>query len=80
MTYFLFIFRSLTQAQRAAGVLGRGGVPAQVTKAPGGLGGEGCAFAVRIRAQYHDRALDMLRREGLRPVKVEGIKGGVPRP
>ena len=80
MTYYLFIFRSLTQAQRAAGVLGRGGVPAQVTKAPGGLGGEGCAFAVRIRARHRDRALDMLRNEGIRPVKIEVVKGGVPRP
>ena len=77
MTYYLFIFRSLTQAQRAAGVLGRGGVPASVIRAPGILG-EGCAFAVKARTRHPERALEALRREGLLPVRVESSNGGVP--
>ena len=60
MTIYLLTFRSLTHAQRAARLLERGGITATVIKAPQGLSGSGCAYAVTLRARVGE-AVNLLR-------------------
>ena len=49
MTQIWILFRSLTHAQRAAGLLERRGITATITRAPQGLSPKGCSYAVLFR-------------------------------
>ncbi len=67
--------RSLTYAQRAAGILENRGVRARAARAP--WTGSGCAWCVRIPAAEAGRAPALLREAGLRPesLYLEGEDG-----
>ena len=69
MTQYLITFRSLTHAQRAARLLESNGLTATVIKAPQGLSGSGCAYAVTLRRRPSE-AVTLLRRSKLRIGKV----------
>ena len=63
MTQYWILFRSLTHAQRAAGLLERRGITATLTRAPQGLSPKGCGYAVIIRKRPTEalRFLDEVR-------------------
>ena len=63
MTQYWILFRSLTHAQRAVGLLERRGITATLTRAPKGLSPKGCGYAViiRIRPSEALRYLDEVR-------------------
>ncbi len=65
MTVYLITFRSLTHAQRSARLLERRGLTATVIKAPQGLSGSGCAYAVTLRSRPEE-ALALLRQNNMR--------------
>ena len=54
MTQFWILFRSLTHAQRAAGLLERRGITATITRAPQGLSPKGCGYAVLFRKRINE--------------------------
>lgn len=70
MAHYLLLTRSITHAQRMADQLERGGIAARYQRAPMGLSGRGCGYAVRIGAQRLQAAMGLLRPLGLEPVRV----------
>lgn len=68
MPYYLITSRSLTYAQRTARVLERGGITAQVQRAPAEIAGEGCGYCVRVSQRALADAAQRLRTAGL-PIK-----------
>ncbi len=67
---YIIMCRSLTYAQRAAKVLERHAISAGVTKAPVGLGGNGCSYCVTVSQAKGIAAVDALRKEGLLQGKI----------
>ena len=61
----LIMFRSLTYAQRASYMLARGGIGADVIKAPQETTDRGCTYCIRIAEGKLYRALDILERSGI---------------
>lgn len=70
MVYYLIICRSLTYAQRTAGVLERVGITAHILRAPRAVAGEGCSHGVKISQRRLPEALTVLNRAGLSPKRV----------
>ena len=60
--------RSLTYAQRAARFLSGKGIRADAVRAP--WSGSGCAYALRLRRENLEAALDRLREAGFDPGRV----------
>lgn len=54
MQQYLFMSRSMTTAQRAARLLERNGINANVVKAPQKLSTNGCGYAVVIAGRYYE--------------------------
>lgn len=75
MAYYLIICRSLTYAQRTAGVLGQVGVTAHILRAPRAIAGEGCSHAVKIAQRRLPEALAALSRTGLSPKRIVLLEG-----
>ena len=63
--HHIILCRSLTQAQRAQRALQRGGVFSSVTKAPQSANPGGCTYGVKVGARSTDRALALLREQGI---------------
>gem|GEM_PF-2230944 len=70
MIYPLFTYAALTKAQKAALALKRGGIMASVIRAPGVLGAEGCAYAVRALTDDTEGAMRLLRAAGASPRRL----------
>ena len=70
MDNYLFTARSITQAQRMAQVLGQAGIRAGVQRLPVGLSSQGCAYGVRIDANWYERALSLVQSLGMGPEKI----------
>ncbi len=70
MVYYLIICRSLTYAQRTAGVLERVGITAHIMRTPKSIAGEGCSHGVKISQRRLPDALTVLTRAGLPPSRV----------
>ena len=70
MEYYLLIARSVTQAQHMTRVLNSCGIRAVLFRAPAGLTGRGCSYAVRINSERRQAARDCLDRAQLRPLAV----------
>ena len=66
----LLLYRSLTQTQKAATMLGRNGIQNRVIRAPRMLAGEGCSHSVRLSQQDLYRALAYLRAMDLIPKRI----------
>ena len=71
MEYYLIIARSVTYAQRIERVLSRAGIRSLVFRAPLELTkDEGCAYAVRLTPDAVQRAIRLLRENGLLHVRM----------
>lgn len=68
--YYLFMFRSLTVAQRAARRLGPAGVRAAVIRAPYSLSADGCGYCIKISGVQSGHAFQVLEDTGLSPRKI----------
>ena len=66
----LLLYRSLTRAQRAAGILYAEGIQNTVIRAPKAVSGEGCGHSVRLAQRDLPRALSLLDSRGLEPRKI----------
>lgn len=65
MEQILIMCRSITQAQRAKRLLEQNGISAALIRAPGSASGEGCAYALKLRAHQMEAAVRLLRPEKL---------------
>lgn len=79
MDDYLILARSVTYAQRMQAALNRSGVQNRIFRAPRDLSELGCAYVVRIAPQDLHRALPVLNREGLGPLRVYGRQNGAVR-
>lgn len=70
MDYYLFIARSITQAQHMAHVLANCGIRAAVLRTPASLSERGCSHAVKIRADKLSAARLCLDRAQLQPLHI----------
>ncbi len=70
MNHYLIVCRSVTQAQRAGYLLSAAGITNRIFRSPVGLTERGCSYSVRIGETYFARAMELLRQNSLRPVKV----------
>lgn len=80
MDYYLFVARSVTQAQHMAQVLAGCGIRAAVLRTPVGLSERGCSHAVKIRAEKMNAARSCLDRAQIKPLHIyhqdaSGYKG-----
>lgn len=62
--------RSLTQAQRGAKVLERGGIGASVNRLPKSVSERGCGYVIAVAEYRLERALSVLADAGIRPENV----------
>ena len=76
MTYYLLLSRSITHAQRMSGVLERAGITVRFFRPPMGLTDRGCSYAVRVSGGNYPAAMELLRQEGLAPMRVFYAEGG----
>lgn len=67
---YLFMFRSLTYAQRSARLLERSGITGTVTRMPRSAGTRGCAYGVLISPGSRERAQEVLSAGGLSPERI----------
>ena len=70
---YIIMYKSLTYAQRAARVLERVGIIVSISRAPHGLGGEGCAYCLKVSERRLSEALGMIRSFSLNSGKVYKI-------
>ena len=61
----IFLFRSITYAQRGLRVLQQAGVPASIVKAPMGASPRGCSQGLRISGRFLADAVLTLRNAGI---------------
>ncbi len=65
MNYCIFVYRSLTFAQKSVRALDRAGIPSSVMRPPAQNAKEGCAYGVKVRAPKCAAAAAALNRAGL---------------
>lgn len=70
MDYDLLTARTVTQAQRMAQKLERGGLRATVVRVPPELSGRGCGYAVRLRSGTWEKAQRLLTAPELQPIRI----------
>lgn len=70
MVFYLMLCRSLTYAQRSVHALEKAGVPGYILRTPKQLTTDGCGYCVKVSEQKFDRAMNILRQNGLPPKKV----------
>jgi len=68
--------RSITYAQRTKRVLERYGITAMIVKPPTGLLDNSCGYAVSIKRENLDEAMNALDRYKLYPKRVVELSGG----
>ena len=70
MEYYVWIARSVTQAQHVRQLLERAGVRVFVSRAPTALSDRGCSYAVRVRSSQWPEAKAVLAGSGIRPQAI----------
>lgn len=70
MNEILFIARSVTHAQRMVRALEQCGIRSFLFRAPAGLTGSGCSYAVKVRGQRQQEAQTCLQTAGLMPLGI----------
>ena len=70
MIEMLFIARSVTRAQRMVRALEQCGIRSVLFRAPAGLTGGGCSYAVKVRGQRRQEAQTCLQTAGLTPLGI----------
>ena len=83
MVSYLILCRSLTYAQRTAGILEQSGIKGRVARLPRSIARDGCGYCVRITERTLESALKALREAGIGPRQVyadhgDGTYGEVP--
>ena len=76
MDAYLFVARSITHAQRMAGVLGDAGVSAKIRRAGAGISERGCGYTLEIPQRSFARAKEICRMSGILPTRVLSVSGG----
>ena len=76
MDDYLFIARSVTQAQYMVRTLAQCEIRAAMFRAPVGLTDRGCSYAVRIRGEQFYAAQQCLNAAGLVPLHIFQRDGG----
>ena len=66
----LLIARSITRAQRMDAELRKRGIAVAVIRAPAGLTERGCSYALRLRPEWMQTALEILQSAGLAPYQI----------
>ncbi len=66
----IILFRSLTHAQRGIRVLGSGGVPGTLARAPAGLSDRGCAYGALVSPRRLAQAIGTLKEQEIPHGKV----------
>ena len=78
--HLILMCRSLTAAQKAAGILQRNGIFAVVTKAPQSANPNGCTYGVKIAGRNLEPAMNALEAAGIRIEQTleapERVRGG----
>lgn len=67
---YLIMCRSLTYAQRASRVLEKAAITVGIQKAPNGLSKNGCSYCVTVSDNKVQKAIQVLKREGLLQGKI----------
>ena len=76
MNHYLFLARSVTNAQEMAKVLENAGVHTKIRRASPGITERGCGYSLEVAEQRFLQAQDALLRSGMKPVKVSFVSGG----
>lgn len=76
MERYVILARSVTYAQRMQKLLGQAGIPCQISRAPRDLTDLGCAYILGLEGKDLPRAVYLLDREGLGPLRVFQTLGG----
>ena len=64
------VLSSLTYAQRAKRLLGAEGINAAVVRSDAVRAVRGCGYGLKIRAEYADKAVDILSRNSIRVISI----------
>ncbi|MBR3974070.1 MAG: DUF3343 domain-containing protein [Oscillospiraceae bacterium] len=75
MSVFFVTFRSVTLAQRGERVLNRGKISSQLQRTPRWMEEQGCGYALRVRGDEAERAVQLLRENGIHFRKVYRQQG-----
>ncbi|MGI5971496.1 MAG: DUF3343 domain-containing protein [Oscillospiraceae bacterium] len=67
---YLFVFRSLTYAQRGAKALKGAGIRASIVRSPIGVKEAGCSHSLRVPQKHAQNAAELLRRISVPPQKI----------
>ena len=70
MQYYLFQYRSLTYAQRAAAALERVGIPVYLLRSPRSVSPEGCSYCLRVSLRSGAEGMAVLQTAGRTPRKI----------
>ena len=65
MNEYVFTFRSLTQAQKAAAVLTKLGISCGILRTPSALSDMGCGYGIRVRELSASSVAMVLRQQGI---------------
>ena len=76
MNHYLFLARSVTNAQEMAKVLENAGISAKIRRASPGMTERGCGYSLEVAEQRFIQAQDALLRSGKKPVKVFRVSDG----
>ena len=74
--HYLFLARSVTNAQEMAKVLESAGVPTKIRRASPGMTERGCGYSLEVAEHRFIQAQDALLRSGKKPVKVFFVSDG----
>ncbi len=70
MNYRIFVYRSLTFAQKSARILARARIGSSVVRPPAESPQEGCAYGVKIKADKLAAAAAALDKAGLAALRI----------
>lgn len=65
MKHLLITFRSVTYAQRGERLLGASGIRCRLQRTPKWMEQQGCGYSLRLQSEDGERAVALLRREGI---------------
>ena len=70
MDSYYLTCRSLTYAQRLSRVLNSAGIRNSLVRTPSGMSNEGCGYSVRIRRDFLNDSLSVLRYSNMMPKRI----------
>ena len=76
INHYLFLARSVTNAQDMARVLENEGIHVRIRRAGPGMTERGCGYSLEVAEQKFSQAKNALMRSGKKPVKVFFVSDG----